>query len=98
MGIATAGANLGWNLGHSDFASPGKMKQYMGINVTLTGLRGLTAPPAGVLAYELLESIKPGAGRWSLLLPVCLTLAGGLGFNHMKGSREGRDTTIKADR
>jgi MFS family permease len=98
MGVATAGANLGWNLGHSDFASLGKMQQYMGINVTLTGLRGLTAPPAGVLAYELLEAITPGAGRWSLLLPVCLTLAGGLGFNHMKGSREGRDTTTKADR
>lgn len=98
MGAATAGANLGWNLGHSDFASLGKMQQYMGVNVTLTGLRGLVAPPAGVLAYELLESLAPGHGRWSLLLPVCLTLAGGLGFNHMKGSRDGRGPTTRATR
>ena len=83
LGAATAGANLGWNLGHSDFASLGKMQQYMGVNVTLTGMRGLIAPPAGVLVYEGLEKLATGAGRWSLLLPMAMTLAGAFGFNRM---------------
>ena len=83
LGAATAGANLGWNLGHSDFASLGKMQQYMGVNVTLTGMRGLVAPPVGVLVYEGLEKLATGAGRWSLLLPMAMTLAGAVGFNRM---------------
>ena len=87
LGAATAGSNLGWNLGHSDFASLGKMQHYMGVNVTLTGMRGLVAPPAGVLAYEWLESQSAGAGRYSLLLPLAMTLAGAFGFNQMKGER-----------
>ena len=88
LGLSTAGANLGWNLGHSDFASLGKMQQYMGVNVTLTGMRGLIAPPAGVLAYEWLERQGAGAGRYALLLPLAMTLAGAFGFNQMKGERE----------
>jgi MFS family permease len=87
LGASTAGSNLGWNLGHSDFASLGKMQHYMGVNVTLTGMRGLVAPPAGVLAYEWLERLSPGAGRYSLLLPLGMTLAGAFGFNLMKGER-----------
>ena len=98
MGAATAGANLGWNLGHSDFASLGKMQQYMGVNVTLTGMRGLVAPPAGVLFYEWLEKMAAGAGRWSLLLPMAMTLAGAIGFNRMQGTRDGRGSTTRAER
>lgn len=90
FGLSTAGANLGWNLGHSDFASLGKMQQYMGVNVTLTGMRGLVAPPIGVLIYEWLERLGPGAGRFALLLPLAMTLAGAFGFNQMKGEREPR--------
>lgn len=86
MGAATAGANLGWNLGHSDFASLGRMQQYMGVNVTLTGMRGLIAPPAGVLAYELLEQLGRGAGRFCLVLPLAMTLTGAWGFNRMRTS------------
>jgi hypothetical protein len=88
FGIATAGANLGWNLGHNDFASLGKVQQYMGVNVTLTGMRGLIAPPVGVLAYTALERVAPGAGRYALVLPIAMTLAGAIGFNRMKHSRE----------
>ena len=87
LGAATAGANLGWNLGHSDFASLGRMQQYMGVNVTLTGMRGLVAPPAGVLVYEALEKLARGAGRWALLLPLLMTLAGAWGFNRMRTTK-----------
>lgn len=89
FGISSAGANLGWNLGHNDFASLGKVQQYMGVNVTLTGMRGLIAPPAGAIAYTLLERRAPGAGRLALLLPLALSLAGAIGFNRMKHHRTG---------
>jgi hypothetical protein len=86
-GISTAGANLGWNLGHNDFASLGRVQQYMGVNVTLTGMRGLIAPPLGVLAYTGLERVLPGAGRYALLLPMMMTIAGAIGFNRLKNPR-----------
>jgi hypothetical protein len=82
LGAAQAGANLGWNLGHNDFASMGRAQHYMGVHVTLTGLRGGLAPPLGVLVYMALERWQ--AGRYALLLPVALTAAGALGFNRMR--------------
>jgi MFS family permease len=89
FGVATAGAHLGWNLGHNDFASLGKVQHYMGVNVTLTGMRGLIAPPVGAIAYTLLERRAPGAGRVALLLPLGMTLAGAIGFNRMQYNRTG---------
>jgi hypothetical protein len=83
LGAANAGANLGWNLGHNDFASIGRAQHYMGVHVTLTGLRGGIAPPLGVLAYMGLEHWHPGSGRYALVLPVALTTTGALGFSRM---------------
>jgi MFS family permease len=93
FGISTAGANLGWNLGHNDFASLGKVQQYMGVNVTLTGMRGLIAPPLGAIVYTLLERRAPGAGRYALLLPLGLSLAGAIGVNRMQTARTGSART-----
>jgi len=86
LGAAQAGANLGWNLGHNDFASIGRAQHYMGVHVTLTGLRGGLAPPIGVLAYMALEGWHRGAGEFALLLPLAMTAAGALGFNRMQGA------------
>lgn len=83
-GFAMAGANLGWNLGHTDFASIGRAQHYMGVHVTLTGVRGMLAPPAGMLVYQLLEDWQRGAGRFALALPLAMTTAGAIGFNRMK--------------
>jgi len=80
MGAAFAGGRLGWNLGHNDFASDGRSTLYMGIHVTLTGIRGLIAPLVGVGLYQWLESIEPGRGRFVLLFPFALTLAGAMTF------------------
>jgi hypothetical protein len=84
LGAAYAGANLGWNLGHNDFASLGRAQHYMGVHVTLTGVRGAIAPPAGILFYEALEGFQRGWGRFALVLPLVMTTAGALGFNHMR--------------
>jgi hypothetical protein len=86
LGAAQAGANLGWNLGHNDFASLGRAQHYMGVHVTLTGLRGGVAPPIGVLAYMGLEWWHRGAGEFALLLPLAMTAAGAIGFNRMRGA------------
>lgn len=93
FGVSTAGAHLGWNLGHNDFASLGKVQQYMGVNVTLTGMRGLIAPPVGVVVYTLLERRLPGSGRFALLLPLGMSLAGAIGFNRMQLTRTGTTRT-----
>jgi hypothetical protein len=84
IGIANAGAGIGWNLGHNDFAALGRAQHYMGVHVTLTGVRGMIAPPLGMAAYEWLESAHAGAGRWSLVLPLILTAAGASGFSLMR--------------
>jgi MFS family permease len=84
IGISYAGANLGWNLGHNDFASPGRAQHYMGVHVTLTGVRGLIAPPVGMACYELLIWRWPNAGAIAMLLPLGLVTAGALGFVKMR--------------
>lgn len=86
-GFAMAGANLGWNLGHTDFATSGRAQHYMGVHVTLTGVRGMLAPPAGMLAYQLLEDWQRGWGKLALALPLAMTTAGAIGFNRMKNRR-----------
>jgi hypothetical protein len=89
LGAAQAGANLGWNLGHNDFASIGRAQHYMGVHVTLTGVRGGLAPPAGVLAYMGLQAWRHGAGELALLLPLAMTTIGALGFRRMSLALEG---------
>lgn len=84
LSFAYAGANLGWNLGHNDFASVGRAQHYMGVHVTLTGVRGAIGPPAGILIYQWLEAARPGAGVYSLLLPLLFVTIGAVGFSHMR--------------
>jgi hypothetical protein len=83
LGIGIAGGSLGWNLGHNDFAPDDRATEYLGLHVSLTGIRGLVAPLAGVAAYGALERWKPGAGTWSLALPLFLTALGAVGFQLM---------------
>jgi hypothetical protein len=50
-GLGSGGGALAWNLGHLDFARPEEAEIYMGIHVSLTGLRGLIAPLIGMWLY-----------------------------------------------
>ncbi len=52
FGFAIGGGMLAWNLGHHDFAPRGLATIYMGIHVTLTGVRGAIAPFIGTLLYS----------------------------------------------
>ncbi|HKC50051.1 MAG TPA: MFS transporter [Myxococcota bacterium] len=51
LGSARAGGGLAWNLGHNDFAPPDRVGIYMGVHVTLTGMRGAVAPFLGMALY-----------------------------------------------
>ena len=84
LAFAYAGSNLGWNLGHNDFAAVGRAQHYMGVHVTLTGVRGAIGPPAGILIYQWLESLRPGLGIYSLVLPLIFVGVGAAGFSHMR--------------
>ncbi|GAB4183559.1 MAG: hypothetical protein Tsb002_05810 [Wenzhouxiangellaceae bacterium] len=92
LGVAYAGGNLGWNLGHNDFTDDRQATIYMGIHVTLTGLRGLIMPPLGVLFYEFLRHAGGGLQQYSLVLPLVLSTSGACWFVylHRCRRREGR--------
>jgi len=89
LGVSYAAGSLGWSLGHNDFAPRGEETRYMALHVTLTGLRGLVAPPLAIVAYHVLEQVRPGAGTWSLLLPLALVVAGAWQFALMRRLRAG---------
>ncbi len=80
LGVSYAGGQLGWNLGHNDFARPEQAALYMGVHVTLTGMRGLAAPLIGVALYRLLETRFPGYGHLALIVPLLLNITGALSF------------------
>jgi hypothetical protein len=92
LGVSLAAGSLGWTLGHNDFAPRGEETRYMALHVTLTGIRGLLAPPVGIGAYHLLETWRDGAGAWALLLPLALVVAGEREFSAMQRLRESRST------
>jgi len=80
LGSAIGGGMLGWSLGHNDFAPEDRVADYLGLHVSLTGLRGLIAPLVGVWLYGTLDALAPGSGHFALLLPLTLTTAGAVGF------------------
>lgn len=80
LGTGYSGGRLGWNLGHNDFASDARATEYMGLHVTLTGIRGLAAPLIGVGAYQIMEGVNPGSGVYALVLPLLLSTSGAFGF------------------
>jgi Major Facilitator Superfamily len=82
-GIAFGGGALAWNLGHLQFVKADKSQDYMSIHVTLTGLRGLTAPFVGVALYNAIESRYPNEGSWTFAATLVITTAGALGFYYL---------------
>jgi MFS family permease len=85
-GIGNGGGALAWNLGHHDFAPPGRDAQYMGVHVTLTGIRGLIAPFLAVGIYEAFDARSSGAGVWVFLICFLINAAGAVGFTMMNRS------------
>ncbi|GAB4516870.1 MAG: hypothetical protein Tsb0013_21250 [Phycisphaerales bacterium] len=90
LGIAFGGGMLAWQLGHHDFAKRELASIYMGIHVTLTGVRGLVAPFIGVALFSGLPvwlvsehapiALREGMGAWTFLLLAFVGLIGTLLF------------------
>ncbi len=97
-GIARGGGSLAWSLGHNDFAAPDRVTLYMGIHVTLTGVRGAIAPFLGMLLYVgWVERALPGLGAslpgfggigaQVFLVSAALSVMATLGFNALARER-----------
>ncbi len=76
LGLAYAGGALAYNLGHLHFARPDQAEIYMGIHVTLSGLRGLIMPGLGVLLWHWIG--------WPVWLIACVfSFLGFLGYSDL---------------
>jgi len=72
QGVARGAGMLAWNLGHNDFADRRLVGLYMGIHVTLTGVRGAIVPFLGMALYTGWETVSlPG-----LAVPLLPAFAG----------------------
>ncbi len=98
-GASRGGGMLAWNLGHNDFADRRMVPLYMGIHVTLTGVRGFLAP---YLAVTLLYGWNPiaipgittqvpafaGIGVHIFLITTALALIAEVGFVRLRRTVE----------
>jgi MFS family permease len=94
LGIARGGGVLAWQLGHNDFAKPEALGGYMAAHVTLTGLRGLTAPFLGMLLYQgatLGPVVLPGIGAWVYAVAALLSALAWWLFLRLDGELTGRE-------
>lgn len=92
LGMIRGGGMLAWNLGHNDFADRRMVAVYMGIHVTLTGIRGMIAPAAGMmlftgwsggaLSWIGIGSVPAfsGLGPWIFAVSFCFAAAATTGF------------------
>lgn len=93
QGVARAGGMLAWNLGHNDFADRRLVALYMGIHVTLTGVRGAIVPFLAIGLYlgvnhsgSLGSWVIPGIGAHVFLITTACALASEAGFRRLHRS------------
>jgi hypothetical protein len=79
-GVGFGGGVLAWNLGHQDYAPVEQSGRYMGLHVTLTGIRGLLAPAIGMGLYTFLHAQGLQAGPTVFYVGAFLSALGGIGF------------------
>ena len=91
VGIVNGGGSLAWQLGHNDFAPKDQLTAYMGIHVTLTGLRGAFAPFLGTALYLgwSNQGALPdfaGIGHYVFLVSAALGVVAWRGFDKLRKS------------
>jgi len=79
LGVSMAGGTLAWNLGQNSFAPPERLGQYMGVHITLTGLRGMVAPFVGWGLYSL-----PSVGHNVFFITTALCTCAMVGYIFME--------------
>jgi hypothetical protein len=88
-GIVNGGGSLAWQLGHNDFAPRDQLSTYMGIHVTLTGVRGAFAPFLGMALYLGWDAKgyvpgSSGLSAWVFLLAAVLGVFAWRGFDRLR--------------
>ncbi len=88
-GIVGGGGNLAWQLGHNDFAPRDQLSTYMGIHVTLTGVRGAFAPFLGMALYLGWDAQgyvpgSSGLSAWLFLVSAALGVMAWHGFDKLR--------------
>jgi len=88
-GVVNGGGTLAWQLGHNDFAPRDQLSTYMGIHVTLTGVRGAFAPFLGMALYLGWDAkgYVPGASglsAWLFVLAAALGIIAWRGFEKLR--------------
>ena len=86
--ITNGGGSLAWQLGHNDFAPRDQLSAYMGIHVTLTGVRGAFAPFLGMALYLGWDAQgyvpgSTGLGPWLFLASAALGVIAWRGFDKL---------------
>lgn len=69
-GVQRGGASLAWNLGHLHFSSGGDAELYLGVHMSLTGIRAIVGPFVGVGLAQMM-----GWGVWGVGCGLCLLSA-----------------------
>jgi MFS family permease len=87
--LVNAGGTLAWQLGHNDFAPKEQLSAYMGIHVTLTGVRGAVAPFVGMGLYLGWDAkgyvpASTGLGVWLFILSASLGVVAWRGFARLQ--------------
>ena len=82
MGVGFGGGVLAWNLGHQHFAPPHRDAEYMGVHITLTGVRGILGPILGVQLYGMLAGSINQTQALCVCFAICLAtnIVGAIGF------------------
>ena len=92
LGIARGGGALAWQLGHNDFADQKALSAYMGIHVTLTGVRGAIMPFLGMVLYIGFFD-QPGIGAHLFALAALLSMISWWGFRRLHRDMQAQKAT-----
>ncbi|MCF7958344.1 MAG: MFS transporter [Phycisphaerae bacterium] len=85
-GLSMGVGQLAWRLGHMEFSTPENDSLYMGAHVTLTGLRGITAPLIGIYIYKYAGTGL--YGQWFIGISAVAIAIAALGFLNMWRSEQ----------
>lgn len=97
LGVAFGGGMIAWDLGHHDFADRQRASVYMGIHVTLTGIRGVIAPFLGVWLFTSSAAgllAGAGMGAFTFLLLAGLSLVAALMFVRLHLAHRARGSSV----
>ena len=106
LGVVRGGGMLAWTLGHNDFADRRLVTAYMGVHVTLTGVRGMLAPFLGMFLYQGSFQIGSrklaipgfdGLGPNMFVISLVLAMAATYGFYRMHRTVTGSGQSGRGD-